>query len=155
MVGSPEVTSGGKALKFFASVRIDIRRREALKDATGQVIGNHVKTKIVKNKVAPPFAEAEFDIMSNQGINYEGSVIDAGLRFGVLGKKGAWIQHDGELIGQGVAAAQKTLVDKPELCEQIVQQIMDKKNGVEPEETQEDEAPAPEATEPAEAVAAE
>jgi recombination protein RecA len=74
--------------------------------------------------------------MYNQGINWEGSVIDAGLRFGVLGKKGAWIQHEGELIGQGVAAAQKTLVDKPELCELIVKQIMDKKNGVEPEETE-------------------
>ena len=87
--GSPETTPGGKALKFYASVRIDIRRREQLKDSTGQVIGNHVKTKIVKNKVAPPFAEAEFDIMYNQGINWEGSVIDAGLRFGVLDKKGA------------------------------------------------------------------
>ena len=149
MFGSPETTPGGKALKFYASVRIDIRRREAIKDATGQVIGNHVKTKIVKNKVAPPFAEAEFDIMYNQGINREGSIIDAGLRFGVLGKKGAWIQHDGELIGQGVAAAQRTLVEKPELCELIVKQIMDKKNGVEPEEeekTTEEEAATAEAT---------
>ena len=141
MFGSPETTPGGKALKFYASVRIDIRRREALKDATGQVIGNHVKTKIVKNKVAPPFAEAEFDIMYNQGINREGSIIDAGIRFGVLGKKGAWIQHDGELIGQGVAAAQKTLLEKPELADLIVQQIMDKKNGVEPEEEAEGEEP--------------
>jgi recombination protein RecA len=146
MFGSPETTPGGKALKFYASVRIDIRRREALKDSTGQVIGNHVKTKIVKNKVAPPFAEAEFDIMYNQGINWEGSVIDAGLRFGVLGKKGAWIQHDGELIGQGVAAAQRTLVDKPDLADLIVKQIMDKKNGVEPEEKEaETEATAEEA----------
>ena len=152
MFGSPETTSGGKALKFYASVRIDIRRREALKDSTGQVIGNHVKTKIVKNKVAPPFAEAEFDIMYNQGINREGSIIDAGLRFGVLGKKGAWIQHDGELIGQGVAAAQRTLVDKPELADLIVKQIMDKKNGVEPEEEEssEDEAAPAEAAEAAE-----
>ena len=150
MFGSPETTPGGKALKFYASVRIDIRRREAIKDATGQVIGNHVKTKIVKNKVAPPFAEAEFDIMYNQGINREGSIIDAGLRFGVLGKKGAWIQHDGELIGQGVAAAQRTLAEKPELCELIVKQIMDKKNGVEPEE--EEETTEEEAT-PAEATA--
>ena len=152
MFGSPETTPGGKALKFYASVRIDIRRREAIKDSTGQVIGNHVKTKIVKNKVAPPFAEAEFDIMYNQGINREGSIIDAGLRFGVLGKKGAWIQHDGELIGQGVAAAQRTLSDKPELCELIVKQIMDKKNGVEPEEEEssEGEATPAEAAEPAE-----
>ena len=150
MFGSPETTPGGKALKFYASVRIDIRRREAIKDSTGQVIGNHVKTKIVKNKVAPPFAEAEFDIMYNQGINREGSIIDAGLRFGVLGKKGAWIQHDGELIEQ-VAAAQRTLSDKPELCELIVKQIMDKKNGVEPEEEEssEDETAPAEAAEPA------
>ncbi len=151
MFGSPETTPGGKALKFYASVRIDIRRREALKDATGQVIGNHVKTKIVKNKVAPPFAEAEFDIMYNQGINREGSIIDAGIRFGVLGKKGAWIQHDGELIGQGVAAAQKTLLEKPELADLIVKQIMDKKNGVEPEEETEREEPEEE-TEPVEPV---
>ena len=151
MFGSPETTPGGKALKFYASVRIDIRRREALKDATGQVIGNHVKTKIVKNKVAPPFAEAEFDIMYNQGLNREGSIIDAGIRFGVLGKKGAWIQHDGELIGQGVAAAQKTLLEKPELADLIVKQIMDKKNGVEPEEEAEGEEPEQE-TESVESV---
>ncbi len=151
MFGSPETTPGGKALKFYASVRIDIRRREVLKDATGQVIGNHVKTKIVKNKVAPPFAEAEFDIMYNQGINREGSIIDAGIRFEVLGKKGAWIQHDGELIGQGVAAAQKTLLEKPELADLIVKQIMDKKNGVEPEEETEGEKPEEE-TEPVEAA---
>ena len=151
MFGSPETTPGGKALKFYASVRIDIRRRESLKDATGQVIGNHVKTKIVKNKVAPPFAEAEFDIMYNQGINREGSIIDAGIRFGVLGKKGAWIQHDGELIGQGVAAAQKTLLEKPELADLIVKQIMDKKNGVEPEEETEVEDPEEE-TGPVEAA---
>jgi len=152
MFGSPETTPGGKALKFYASVRIDIRRREQHKDATGQVIGNHVKTKIVKNKVAPPFAEAEFDIMYNQGINREGSIIDAGLRFGVLSKKGAWIQHDGELIGQGMAAAQKTLTDKPELAELIVKQVMDKKNGVEPEE-EEETAEAEEEAAPAEETA--
>ena len=134
MFGNPETTPGGKALKFYASVRIDIRRREMIKDSAGKVIGNHVKTKIVKNKVAPPFAEAEFDIMYNQGINRQGSIIDAGLRMGVLSKKGAWIQHDGELIGQGVAAAQRTLDEKPELSDQIVSQIMAKFNGEEPEE---------------------
>ena len=150
MFGNPETTPGGKALKFYASVRIDIRRKEALKDATGQVIGNHVKTKIVKNKVAPPFAEAEFDIMYNQGINKEGSIIDAGLRYGVLSKKGAWIQHDGELIGQGAAAAQKTLTDKPELAELIVSQIMAKRNGEEPEEeAASEDKPEEEATEAA------
>ena len=147
MFGSPETTPGGKALKFYASVRIDIRRREALKDSAGQVVGNHVKTKIVKNKVAPPFAEAEFDIMYNQGINKQGSIIDAGLRFGVLTKKGAWIQHDGELIGQGVAAAQRTLEEKPELSDQIVRQIMAKRNGEEPEEEEVETKPAEERSE--------
>lgn len=147
MFGSPETTPGGKALKFYASVRIDIRRREALKDSTGQVVGNHVKTKIVKNKVAPPFAEAEFDIMYNQGINKQGSIIDAGLRFGVLTKKGAWIQHDGELIGQGAAAAQRTLEEKPELSDQIVRQIMAKRNGEEPEEEEVETKPAEERSE--------
>ena len=90
--------------------------------------------------------------MYNQGINREGSIIDAGLRFGVLGKKGAWIQHDGELIGQGVRRRNDTLSDKPELCELIVKQIMDKKNGVEPEEEESsgDEAAPAEASEPAE-----
>ena len=149
MFGSPETTPGGKALKFYASVRIDIRRREALKDSSGQVIGNHVKTKIVKNKVAPPFAEAEFDIMYNQGINKHGSIIDAGLRFGVLTKKGAWIQHDGELIGQGVAAAQRTLEEKPELSDQIVRQIMAKRTGEEPEEEKAEAKPAEEESEKA------
>jgi len=147
MFGSPETTPGGKALKFYASVRIDIRRREALKDSTGQVIGNHVKTKIVKNKVAPPFAEAEFDIMYNQGINKHGSIIDAGLRFGVLTKKGAWIHHDGELIGQGVSAAQRTLEEKPELSVQIVREIMAKHNGEEPEEEKNEAPPAEEEAE--------
>ena len=147
MFGSPETTPGGKALKFYASVRIDIRRREMIKDSTGQVVGNHVKTKIVKNKVAPPFAEAEFDIMYNQGINKHGSIIDAGLRFEVLKKKGAWIQHDGELIGQGVAAAQRTLEEKPELSDQIVRQIMAKRNGEEPEEEKAEAKPEEEEAE--------
>jgi recombination protein RecA len=149
MFGSPETTPGGKALKFYASVRIDIRRREVLKDSAGQVVGNHVKTKIVKNKVAPPFAEAEFDIMYNQGINKHGSIIDAGLRFEVLTKKGAWIQHDGELIGQGVAAAQRTLEEKPELSDQIVRQIMAKRNGEEPEEEEAESKPSEEEAEKA------
>ena len=98
----------------------------------------------MKNNVAPPFAEAEFDIMYNQGINKHGSIIDAGLRFEVLTKKGAWIQHDGELIGQGVAAAQRTLEEKPELSDQIVQQIMAKRNGEEPEEEKAEAKPAEE-----------
>ncbi len=130
MFGSPETTSGGKALKFYASVRIDIRRKETLKDAAGVAIGNHVKVKIVKNKVAPPFAEAEFDIVYNHGINKEGSILEVGITDGVVDKKGAWLQFEGALIGQGKEAAQKALVEKPELAKKIVDAIMAKRNGV-------------------------
>ena len=132
MFGNPETTPGGKALKFYASVRIDIRRKETLKDSAGNAIGNHVKVKIVKNKVAPPFAEAEFDIVYNHGINKEGSILDVGLDHGVVEKKGAWLQYAGELIGQGKEAAQKTLVEKPELAKKIVEAILAKRAAVAP-----------------------
>jgi recombination protein RecA len=128
MFGNPETTPGGKALKFYASIRIDIRRRDTLKDATGVAIGNAVKVKIVKNKVAPPFAEAEFEIIYNHGINKEGSIIDVGLTHGVVEKKGAWLQFNGELIGQGKDAARQALVDKPELAQKIVAAVMAKRN---------------------------
>ena len=128
MFGNPETTPGGKALKFYASVRIDIRRKDVLKDAAGNAIGNHVKVKIVKNKVAPPFAEAEFDILYNQGINKEGSILDVGIETGVVDKKGAWLQFNGELIGQGKDAARQALVDKPDLAKKIVSGIMAKRN---------------------------
>ena len=123
MFGSPETTPGGKALKFYASVRIDIRRREQLKDNTGNVIGNHVRTKIVKNKVAPPFMEAEFDIIYGQGINWEGDLIAVGLAKGVIEKKGAWLQFDGEMIGQGKEASRQALQDNPELAQKILARI--------------------------------
>ena len=129
MFGNPETTPGGKALKFYASVRLDIRRKDTLKDAAGVAIGNHVKVKIVKNKVAPPFAEAEFDILYNQGINKEGSILDIGVEQGVVDKKGAWLQFNGELIGQGKDAAQKALVESPDLAKKIVEAIMAKRNG--------------------------
>ena len=124
MFGNPETTPGGKALKFYASVRIDIRRKETIKDAAGNAVGNHVKVKIVKNKVAPPFAEAEFDIVYNHGINKEGSILDVGIENGAVEKKGAWLQFEGELIGQGKEAAQKALAEKPELAQKIVNAIM-------------------------------
>ena len=127
MFGNPETTPGGKALKFYASVRLDIRRKETMKDAAGNAVGNHVKVKIVKNKVAPPFAEAEFDIIYNHGINKEGSILDVGIELGVVDKKGAWLQFEGELIGQGKEAAQKALVEKPELGAKIVEAIMAKR----------------------------
>src|SRR5437773_2050898 len=128
MFGNPETTPGGKALKFYASVRIDIRRKDALKDTAGNAIGNHVKVKVVKNKVAPPFAEAEFDIIFNHGINREGSILDVGLDQGVMEKKGAWLQFNGELIGQGKDASQKTLVEKPDLTKKIVDAILEKRS---------------------------
>lgn len=127
MFGNPETTPGGKALKFYASVRIDIRRKDALKDAAGAHMGNRVRVKIVKNKVAPPFAEAEFDIIFNHGINKEGSILDVGLDIGVVEKRGAWIQFGGELIGQGRDAARQALVDKPDLAKKIMDAILAKR----------------------------
>jgi recombination protein RecA len=127
MFGNPETTPGGKALKFYASVRMDIRRKDTLKDAAGNAVGNHVKVKIVKNKVAPPFAEAEFDIIYNHGINKEGCILDVGIDAGVVDKKGAWLQFEGELIGQGKDAAQKALVEKPEVAKKIVDAILAKR----------------------------
>jgi recombination protein RecA len=130
MFGNPETTPGGKALKFYASVRIDIRRKETLKDAAGNATGNHVKVKIVKNKVAPPFAEAEFDIIYNHGVDKEGSILQVGIDCGAVDKKGAWLQFEGELIGQGKDAARKALADKPDLAKKIVEAILVKRNVV-------------------------
>src|SRR5262245_4821128 len=127
MFGNPETTPGGKALKFYASIRIDIRRKDTIKDATGAAIGSHVKVKIVKNKVAPPFTEAEFDILFNHGINKEGNILDVGVDSGVVEKKGAWLQFDGELVGQGKDAARQTLIEKPDLARKIVDAILAKK----------------------------
>ncbi|MBN2506547.1 MAG: recombinase RecA [Verrucomicrobia bacterium] len=124
MFGNPETTPGGKALKFYASVRIDIRRRETLKDAAGNAIGNTTKVKIVKNKVAPPFAEAEFEILFNHGINKEGNILQVGVDHGVVEKRGAWLQFGGELIGQGKDAARQALVEKPDLAAKIVAAIL-------------------------------
>ena len=127
MFGNPETTPGGKALKFYASVRLDIRRKDTLKDAAGNATGNHVKVKVVKNKVAPPFVEAEFDIIYNHGINKEGSILEVGIEDGVVEKKGAWLQFAGELIGQGKDAAQKAMAEKPELAAKIVEAILAKR----------------------------
>ena len=127
MFGNPETTPGGKALKFYASVRIDIRRKDALKDSAGNAIGNHVKVKVVKNKVAPPFTEAEFDIYFNHGIDKEGSLLDVGQEVGVVEKKGAWLQFQGELIGQGKEASRKALVEKPDLATKIRDAILAKR----------------------------
>jgi recombination protein RecA len=130
MFGNPETTPGGKALKFYASVRLDIRRKETLKDDAGNATGNHVRVKVVKNKVAPPFAEAEFDIIYNHGINKEGCILDVGIENGVVDKKGAWLQFEGELIGQGKEAAQKAMAEKPALAKKIVDAILAKRAAV-------------------------
>ena len=119
MFGNPETTPGGRALKFFASVRMDIRRIGQIKDASGKVIGNRTKIKVVKNKVAPPFTECEFDIMYNEGISMTGSLIDLGIEQKILEKKGAWISYNGELIGQGREAAKAYLMQNPEVAEAI------------------------------------
>lgn len=123
MFGNPETTPGGRALKFFASVRIDIRRIGQIKDASGKVIGNRTKIKVVKNKVAPPFTECEFDIMYNEGISLTGSLIDLGIEQKILEKKGAWISYNGELIGQGREAAKAYLADYPDVADKIREAI--------------------------------
>ena len=126
MFGSPETTSGGRALKFFSSIRIDIRRKDQIKTPEGKVIGNRTKIKIVKNKVAPPFTECEFDIMYDEGISRTGSIIDLGVEHKILEKMGAWIAYEGNLVGQGRDAAKQTLKEKPELAEKITKAILEK-----------------------------
>jgi recombination protein RecA len=128
LFGSPETTSGGRALKFFSSIRIDIRRKDQIKTPDGKVIGNRTKIKVVKNKVAPPFTEVEFDIMYNEGISASGSLVDLGVEYKVLEKKGAWITYQGELVGQGRDAAKQTIREKPEFAEKITKAILEKVN---------------------------
>ncbi len=126
MFGSPETTPGGRALKFFCSVRMDIRRIGQIKDTSGKVIGNRTKLKIVKNKVAPPFTECEFDIMYNEGISQTGSLLDLGLEQKILEKKGAWIAFEGGLIGQGREAAKQHLAENPAVAEKIKAAILER-----------------------------
>tara|TARA_B100000927_G_C16460844_1_gene467776 strand:- start:598 stop:1602 length:1005 start_codon:yes stop_codon:yes gene_type:complete len=123
MFGSPETTPGGRALKFYSSVRIDIRRIGQLKDSTGNVYGNRTRIKVVKNKVAPPFTQAEFDILYAEGISYEGSIIDAAIDAGIIEKKGSWLSMDGEQLGQGRDAAIKLLKEDKKLCDVLVETI--------------------------------
>ena len=128
MFGNPETTSGGRALKFFSSIRIDIRRKDQIKTPEGKVIGNRTKIKVVKNKVAPPFTEVEFDIMYDEGISASGSLLDLGLEHRILEKKGAWITYQGELVGQGRDAAKQAIREKPELAEKITKAVLEKVN---------------------------
>ena len=126
MFGSPETTSGGRALKFFSSIRIDIRRKDQIKTPDGKVIGNRTKLKVVKNKIAPPFTECEFDIMYDEGISASGSIIDLGIEHKILEKKGSWISYQGDLIGQGRDAAKAAVREKPELASKLTKAIMEK-----------------------------
>ena len=122
MFGNPETTTGGRALKFYSSVRLDVRRTESLKQS-GEVIGNHVRVKVVKNKIAPPFKEAEFDIMFGTGISKEGDILDLAAENGIVNKSGAWYAYDGNKIGQGRENAKQFLRDNPEACAKIEAQV--------------------------------
>jgi recombination protein RecA len=128
MFGNPETTPGGRALKFYSSVRLDIRRIGAIKDSTGRVMGNRTRVKVVKNKVAPPFTEAEFDILYAQGISWEGSVLDSALKQGIIQKRGSWLSFDGEQIGQGQQAARVHMEENPDLTEKLIKAVKDNLN---------------------------
>ena len=128
MFGNPETPPGGRALKFFASIRIDIRRKDQLKTPDGRVVGNRTKIKVVKNKVAPPFTECEFDIMYDEGISQTGSLLDLGVEHKVLEKKGAWLAYNGELVGQGREAAKEALKQNAELAAKIRADILARVN---------------------------
>ncbi|GAB3229989.1 recombinase RecA [Kineococcus gypseus] len=125
MFGSPETTTGGKALKFYASVRMDVRRIETLKDGTNPV-GNRTRVKVVKNKVSPPFKQAEFDILYGQGISREGSLIDLGVEHGFVRRSGAWYTYEGDQLGQGKENARAFLRDNPDLGDEIEKRIKEK-----------------------------
>ena len=122
MFGSPETTTGGRALKFYSSIRLDVRRVEALKQA-GEFIGNRTRIKVVKNKVAPPFKEAEFDIMFGQGISKEGDILDIAVDCGIINKSGAWFAYNGAKIGQGRENAKQYLREHEEVCREVERKV--------------------------------
>ena len=122
MFGNPEVTTGGRALKFYSSIRMDVRRIETLKQG-GEIVGNRTRIKVVKNKIAPPFKEAEFDIMFGEGISREGDILDLAANTGVVNKSGAWYAYNGEKIGQGRENAKLYLKQNPAVCEEIEEKV--------------------------------
>ncbi|MCF8569625.1 recombinase RecA [Gordonia sp. HY002] len=143
MFGSPETTTGGKALKFYASVRLDVRRIETLKDGT-DAVGNRTRVKVVKNKVAPPFKQAEFDILYGHGISREGSLIDLGVAEGFIRKSGSWFTYEGDQLGQGKEKARTFLMENPDIANEIETKIKDKLGiGRRPEADAEAVAPEP------------
>ncbi|MEO6989570.1 MAG: DNA recombination/repair protein RecA, partial [Aquihabitans sp.] len=123
MFGSPETTPGGRALKFYSSVRLDIRRIESIKDGV-EIVGNRTRVKVVKNKVAPPFKQAEFDIMYGKGISREGSTLDIGVDLGFVKKSGAWYTYEGEQLGQGRENAKTFLIQNPEIMVELSDRIL-------------------------------
>jgi len=143
MFGNPETTTGGKALKFYASVRVDVRRIETLKDGANPV-GNRTRAKIVKNKMAPPFKQAEFDILYGEGISTEGGLIDMGVEHGIVKKSGAWFTYEGDQLGQGKENSRRFLKDNPELAEEIERRILIKLGIVPDPEQPAEAAEAPE-----------
>jgi recombination protein RecA len=138
MFGNPETTTGGRALKFYASVRLDVRRIEALKQA-GEVIGNRTRIKVVKNKIAPPFKEAEFDIMFGKGISKEGDLLDLAVNINVINKAGAWFAYKGERIGQGRENAKTYLAEHPEMMKEVEEQVLAHYRGSDEAEDKKDE----------------
>jgi recombination protein RecA len=138
MFGNPETTTGGKALKFYASIRLDVRKTDTLKDSDG-AMGNRVKAKVVKNKLAPPFKQAEFDIVFGEGVSQEGCIIDTGVQYEIFGKSGAWFSYNGEKIAQGREKLRQLLRENTELRAEIEQKIRDAAKGVVEEETEETE----------------
>lgn len=126
MFGNPETTTGGRALKFYASVRLDIRRIETLKESGGEASGNHVRVKVVKNKIAPPFKQCEFDIMFGTGISREGDILDLAVNENIVEKSGAWFAYNGEKIGQGRNNAKKYLAENPEIMQKIEDSVREK-----------------------------
>lgn len=125
MFGNPETTTGGNALKFYSSVRLDIRRMTQIKDGD-EAVGNHVKVKVVKNKVAPPFRQAEFDIIFGQGISKSGEIIDMGVELGIIQKSGSWFSYNNDKLGQGREAVKQLMIDNPELSNEIEVKIREK-----------------------------
>ena len=150
MFGNPETTTGGRALKFYSSVRMDVRRIESLKQA-GEVVGNRTRVKIVKNKVAPPFKEAEFDIMFGKGISKEGDILDLAADCGIIVKSGAWYAYNGDKIGQGRENAKTYLAQNPLICEEIENRVREL-HGLEAQHVAPGEAAAAPAVNEAEAV---
>ena len=118
MFGNPETTTGGNALKFYASVRLDVRRTTQIKDGD-EALGNRTRVKVVKNKMAPPFKKAEFDIVFGEGISHSGEVLDLAVEYGIVSKSGSWFSYGDSKLAQGREAARQLLVDNPELCDEI------------------------------------